>query len=305
MTVDVPGVRAFLAVAEEMHFGRAAQRLFLTQQALSRRVRRLEEALATPLFDRTTRRVELTAAGRRFLPLAREALAAFDSAVEAVRDDPGRLRVDVFDERFSPRRILRDLIDADPDLRIEPGMRQGLALALPAVRSREIDAAFGQVHDLPGPWPSELAHRLVHLEPMAAFVGRDHPLAGVTRMRPADLPGISMPDPGGATEARAFLTRIARHFEVPIRFIEPAMGLSHYAELINRDQENVALGEASVELTPEAAVHRIRLTDPTPLAPWSVVWHRHNTKPQLQRLLRALPTARIPSLGHWLPPEYR
>ncbi|MEV4258685.1 LysR family transcriptional regulator, partial [Spirillospora sp. NPDC049652] len=57
MDVDVPGLRAFVAAAEEMHFGRAAQRLFLTQQALSQRVRRLEAVLGAPLFERTTRRV--------------------------------------------------------------------------------------------------------------------------------------------------------------------------------------------------------------------------------------------------------
>lgn len=308
MDVDLRLVRAFVAAAEEMHFGRAAARLFLTQQALSKRIRRLEEELAVPLFERTTRRVELTPEGRRFLPPARDALAAFDAAVASVRETAQRLRVDVFDERFTPMRLLRDLVERDPSLRIEPSMRQGLAVALPALRAREIDAAFGQVMDLPGPLPPELAHRLVHLEPMHAFVPLDHPLASRDAMRPSELPGIAMPDPGGASEARAYLTGLARRFGVPIRFCEPAVGRRHYVELVRREKRDVALGEASIEIPPDSGLHRIRLVDPVPLAPWSVVWHRGNTGPLLRRMLRLLPAPAPPppdDPDHWVPDAYR
>ena len=65
MEADIEGLRAFVVTAEELHFGRAGQRLFISQQALSKRIRRLEQALAVPLFERTTRAVELTEAGRR------------------------------------------------------------------------------------------------------------------------------------------------------------------------------------------------------------------------------------------------
>ncbi|GAA4130356.1 LysR family transcriptional regulator [Actinomadura keratinilytica] len=308
MDVDLQLVRAFVTAAEEMHFGRAAARLFLTQQALSKRIRRLEEALSASLFDRTTRRVELTPAGRRFLPLAKDALAAFDAAVASVRETAQPLRVDVFDERFSPMRLLRELLERDPSLHVQPSMRQGLALALPALRTREIDAAFGQAMDLPEPLPPELAHRLVHLEPMHAFVPLDHPLASRDAMRPSDLPGIAMADPGGASEARGYLTGLARRFGVPIRFYEPAIGHRHYGELVRREKRDVALGEAGIEIPPDFGLHRIRLVDPVPLAPWSVVWHRGNTSPALRRMLRLLPAPTPPppdDPAHWMPDAYR
>lgn len=308
MDVDVPGLRAFVAAAEEMHFGRAAQRLFLTQQALSQRVRRLESVLGAQLFERTTRRVELTDAGRRVLPRARETLSAIDSVVAAVRGTPPRLRVDVFDQRFSTMPLVRGLLDREPGLRIEVSMRQGFEHAVPALLSGEIDAAFGQVRDLPGRWPSELSSRVVQLVPMHAFVGPDHPLADRGTMRPDELrdAGIVMPDPI-ASEARAFLTRMSGRFGVPIRFVEPAVGHWHYGELVVRENA-VALGEAGLELPKGSDLRRIRLVDPVPLVPWCLAWRSGDSSAALRTVLRLLPEVVPPppdDPSHWLPDAYR
>lgn len=84
-------LRGFVAVAEELHFTRAAARLYVAQQALSRDVRRLEAALGAVLFVRTTRAVELTADGERLLPLARRVLAAHEALAAAFASaGPGR-----------------------------------------------------------------------------------------------------------------------------------------------------------------------------------------------------------------------
>lgn len=77
--IDPRLLRAFLAVAEELHFTRAAARLYVAQQALSRDVRRLERELKADLFVRNTRRVALTADGERLLPYARRVLEAQDA----------------------------------------------------------------------------------------------------------------------------------------------------------------------------------------------------------------------------------
>jgi DNA-binding transcriptional LysR family regulator len=82
MNLDLRDLRYFVAVAEELHFSRAAERLHLDQPTLSRHVRRLEEKLGVRLLDRTTRHVALTDAGRAFVHKARAALAAADAAVD-------------------------------------------------------------------------------------------------------------------------------------------------------------------------------------------------------------------------------
>jgi DNA-binding transcriptional LysR family regulator len=86
MEVSVKGLKVFITVAEELHFGRAAERLGIAQPAVSQQIQRLESSLGLALIDRSTPRPRLTAAGSAFLPEARRSLEAQRRAVQAAKD---------------------------------------------------------------------------------------------------------------------------------------------------------------------------------------------------------------------------
>src|SRR3954470_8323980 len=93
MNVELRHLRAFVAVAEELNFTRAAERLHLAQQALSSQIRQLEERIGVTLLIRSTRKVELTPAGEVLLDHARAVLAATERGVAAARAAGGGAQV--------------------------------------------------------------------------------------------------------------------------------------------------------------------------------------------------------------------
>src|SRR5919107_4923427 len=87
--MEIRWIEAFIAVAEELHFGRAAARLQMAQSPLSQTIRKLERDLRTPLFERSTRSVSLTAAGQAFLPHARKVMEEVETARRATHASTG------------------------------------------------------------------------------------------------------------------------------------------------------------------------------------------------------------------------
>ena len=145
MDLDIASLRAFVATADEQHFGRAAERLVISQQALSKRIQRLEQLLGVSLFDRTNRRVELTETGRRLLPHRppggrHRRRGGGSEAAKGV----GPLRIDVLDEHLAPMLIARQAALRDPGVLVEARTRTDHHDAITALLTFDVDVAFGR-----------------------------------------------------------------------------------------------------------------------------------------------------------------
>jgi len=190
--VELRQVHYFAAVAEELHFGRAADRLHIVQPAVSQQVRRLEREFGLELFDRTTRTVTLTAAGRAFLPHARAILRAERAATEAMtalraeQESTLRLGSNVgLGTRLDA--LLTALTERAPQLMVEL-VSVPPATRLQQVRDGELDAALirGVDHS------AELELLPVWRDVLVAALPARHPLADQPKLALADLADLPL-----------------------------------------------------------------------------------------------------------------
>jgi DNA-binding transcriptional LysR family regulator len=189
--VELRHLRYFVAVAEELHLGRAAERLRIAQPPLSRQIRDLEREVGTPLFERVPRGVELTPAGRAFLPEARLTLAQAEraqrTARRAAQGETGRLRVG-FVETAADAAVLPDVLGFFrmhlPDVGVSLFEMDALQQA-EALRTERID--LGILHSLPTDAAQWLRVEPVYDDPIVAAVPQTHALAGRARLTLKEL----------------------------------------------------------------------------------------------------------------------
>ncbi|MFT4120277.1 LysR family transcriptional regulator [Bradyrhizobium sp.] len=188
--IDIRQMRYFVAVAETLHFGRAAERLHISQPPLSRQVAALEKELGVRLFDRQSRRATLTPAGRRFLEDSRAVLISFDQACQnarmAERGELGELSVGFM--MHAAYTILpgltRRYMASHPAVRVE--LREVIpGILADAVLTGRFDAAI--LFD-PGPVRG-LATQVIYREPLSLAVHASHPLAEHGVISPEQLNG--------------------------------------------------------------------------------------------------------------------
>ncbi|WP_202637888.1 LysR family transcriptional regulator [Bailinhaonella thermotolerans] len=189
MDVSLRLLRAFLAVAEERHVGRAAQRLFISQPALSQDVRRLERELGVTLFTRSRAGMTPTPAGEEFAAEVRRALEILDRAVAAARAEPPTLTLAYtpsIGNRLMPL-LLPELERARPGLRVEERELDTGEVG-PAVESGRFD--LGLAH-CPDPSPRLSRHVLADV-PLVVALGAAHPLAREDAVDLRELSGLDL-----------------------------------------------------------------------------------------------------------------
>ncbi|MCL2731127.1 MAG: LysR family transcriptional regulator, partial [Actinomycetia bacterium] len=184
MDLDLRKLRYFVAVAEELHFGRAADRLRIAQPALSRQIRSLESDLKVQLFTRDKRGTELTAAGEQLLGDAGPLLSAADAATRrAVRAARAR---DALTVGFMPGLIVTDAVRAlsrrHPGVEVEV-VRTDWEEQTEMIRDGRVDVGFVRLPcDTRG-----LELRDLLSEPRVAILPATHPLAGKPSLSIGDL----------------------------------------------------------------------------------------------------------------------
>jgi len=201
--MDIAHLRAFIAVAEELHFGRAAERLHVAQPPLSRTIQQLERELGTKLFDRSTRSVRMTAAGQALLDPAHQVMEALRRAEAAVRSadlgEVGLIRI-AFAGVSSYQLVAewaRVVRQHRPGIRLELYSQN---FALPAMRklvNNEVDVALGRWDLI----PAGIDSRVASSDSLVIALPDTHRLAqaasiGIRELRDEDF--ISLPPYEGA-----------------------------------------------------------------------------------------------------------
>ncbi|WP_281360095.1 LysR substrate-binding domain-containing protein [Caulobacter soli] len=298
MTIDTRQLRHFAAVADTLHFGRAAERLRMTQPPLSQSIMALERTLGAPLFIRTKRNVWLTSFGEQWLPQVRKALATLD----ALPDGAHRLR-----DGLSGHLSLSFVSTADYS--ILPGLVRRYAEAFPEVEIRLVETtsdvqipalAAGEGHAgiiIPPHdrvLPEPLAYRRLLSEPLVAAVpttwideGRlpvgDGVLSAETVI---DAPLILFP----RQVAPAFHDLVTAYFTTRRqrpRIVQEAIQMQTIISLVSAGL-GVALVPASLRNLARAGVSYLDLDGPAPVLETGLVWRRDDDTPTLRGFLRLL-----------------
>lgn len=286
--IDPRLLRAFAAVADELHFTRAAARLYVAQQALSRDIRRLERELGTELFVRTTRQVSLTADGERLLPYARRVLAACDELADAFRAATRPLLVDLNGVGFAHGRVLERARELAPEQELMARYESGLTGAAAQILAGRLDVSFGRYGGLEPATRARLASQFVRYEPMAVLLPEDHPLADRDTVPLAALAGESVYAGAGNDRTLEWTDLAARLFAGRGIAVAPPAPMVVGKEEFRRIMAKLRTPALAVVDFPSIPGSVLRpLVDPVPISPVSLVWRKGLRHPGLDALRAA------------------
>lgn len=286
--IELRHVRYFVAVAEELHFGRAAVRLQIAQQPLSAQIRRLENELGVVLFRRTTRRVELTEAGRVFLQKAQQTLQSAEEAVTAAREvqrgERGQLTLGYINTTLY--NVLPGLVrayrEAFPNMDVTLRELCSPELDELVVQGKLDVGLVGTVFN-----PHELEQLPLWTEPFVVVLPTDHPLAALPEVplaKLADEPFIQY-DRMQKRQVYDTIVHFFHHAGIPLNIVQEA---SSEQALIGLAAAGIGLAvvSASVADARRTEVVYRRLTEPAVDVVFNLIWHRDTESPAVQSFVR-------------------
>ena len=278
--MDMRQLQYAVAVAEELNFTRAAARCHIAQSGLSHQVAQLEREIGAALFQRTSRRVQLTRAGQVFLPYARRLLRERGQALAEVAALSGTLagRLHIGTIPFASAHVgllglLRDYQESYPAIEVVVS-DEGSLSTVAAILAGGTDAAFvGLFRDQ---LPAGLSHQVLAVEPLVAVVGPDHPLCGVPAVDLRQLADCSRfleshPDSGLRAQVDAACTRARTRRQVVCEMRNPADLAALALRGLGAAIVPLRVAQAAAPAGQQSSV--LRLSDPRAVQPVAFV-HR-------------------------------
>ncbi|WP_238559090.1 LysR family transcriptional regulator [Rhodococcus rhodnii] len=307
MDLDLSAVRAMVAVSDEGQFGLAAEALGVSQQAVSKRISKLESQLGSRLFERGVGASVVTPHGARFLPHARSLLATADAAVDAVRDSR-TLRVAVHGNQIADANLMRFYVDKHPDAEVELVMMGPTRTSRNAVIEGRIEVAFARASWPAHPLPTDVVAVPAYLDALHLLVGEGNPLARRDHVGMHELAGLTawVPGAGFDSEVADFYERLSADWGITITIERPPGGIG-FASIVDRIAASTSLvtfgGEGTT--TPwHPRLRRVPVVDPTPAYPMALLWRESiGDHGQLDRLVDFVTAGyeQRPAASMWIP----
>jgi DNA-binding transcriptional LysR family regulator len=299
--LEIRALRYFVAAAEELNFTRAAARMLVAQQALSREIQRLEGRVGAPLFTRTTRRVALTPEGERLLVRARELVAQHDAMWADVLSPAAQPTVvDLMSEgRRTGSRILEAARAREPSAEIRGRYTGGTGAALELLATGQLDVVLGRVEWLDRKPISTIEHVLVRLEPLAVLLPASHSLAAMESVPVGALNGLEIDGLPPHDRTPEWADLLVQFFVLSGAHSTPphlqAVGLEEQAYHLVRQGVPI-LTSIDHEPVPGGVVRP--LVDPVPLYAWSMACRRGSRSSAITALRAA--AAELARADGWL-----
>lgn len=276
--MEVRQLRYFVAVAEELHFGRAAQREHIVQSALSQQIGRLEREIGVRLLDRDTHHVELTPAGSAFLSEARLLLIALERASTMARraaEEPAVLRVGTVASYQLPGPIIDGVQGLHPDIEVHQ-MEATVSQQYEMLTAGELDVGVGYAIAAPDGVASQVFQR----DSMGVVLGECHPLADADAVTVRQLKPESLlfGRPGETPEHDELLLNMCRDAGfTPTAYRGSVPSVLAGVGLVRALRCAMCLPRSMWHEYP--GVRWRPLTQPVTTYPWSVLWRTDDQSP--------------------------
>jgi DNA-binding transcriptional LysR family regulator len=283
--MELRQLRYFVTLAEELHFGRAAEREHIVQSALSQQVQRLERELGVRLLERSTHHVALTASGVVFLVEARQILAHVDRAAQAARSTAGAaapLRVAIIDSSYdSMPQILHEVQARYPGLvinQVEASVPQQYQQLLDG----RLDVGVGRATLA----PPQIASLLFRHDPLGVLVPTGHPFAELDGVTVADLAKepLLLAEEAMAPEFNQFTVEMCRAAGfTPTVYRGTVESIRAAADLVAAGRCLYCVPSSCIAALP-GTIWR-PLADPASDYPWSVLWRTADDSAHVQAVV--------------------